>query len=98
VLASRIIYAKVINNQTENNGVGSKGEETGSMQFGETLDESIVAKLPGLGKTVHAFANLDENVSVVVEVLMLVLLHDDEDSHVVVVHGSVGSLLIIPIC
>jgi hypothetical protein len=73
------------------------GEETGYMQFGETLDESIISKLAGMGKTVNASADLDENVSVVDEVLKLVLLHAgmirndfDGDSHVLVlVHGSV---------
>jgi hypothetical protein len=93
--ASHILYAKVINNQTEYNGTRSMGEETGCMQFGETLDESIISKLAGMGKTVNASADLDENVSVVDEVLKLVLLHAgrndfDGDSHVLVlVHGSV---------
>jgi hypothetical protein len=46
------------------------------MQFGETLDESIVAKLPG--RPLHALCGFGRELSIVVEVLMLVLLHDDE--------------------
>jgi hypothetical protein len=62
---------------------------------GEILDESIVSELASLG-AVHAFADFDDNVSVVYEGLELVLLHGvgrsdfDGDSHeVVLVHGSV---------
>ena len=62
----------------------------------EMLDESIVGDLTSLGKTVHVFMDLDDNMSVVDERLEQVLLHDagrnffDGDSHAfVIVHGSV---------
>jgi hypothetical protein len=84
--------------QTENNGPGSIGEKTERVLCGyatEMLYESIVGELAGLGKTVHAFVDFDDNVSAVDEVLMLVLLHDagrndfDWVSHVfVLVHGK----------
>jgi hypothetical protein len=68
--------------QTEDNGPGSMGEKTERVlcgyatEFREMLHESIVGELAGFGKTVHAFADFDVNVSVVDEVLVLVLLHE----------------------
>lgn len=54
------------------------------------LDESVVGELAGSGKPVHAFADFEENLSVVDDTLELVLLHDNGDSHLpVVVHRSV---------
>jgi hypothetical protein len=65
-------------------------------EFGEMLDEYIVGELSGLGKTIHAFADFNENEFVMDEVLELVTLHEagwndvDGDSHILVlVHGSV---------
>jgi hypothetical protein len=40
------------------------------------FDESIVSEPTGLGQTVHAFSDFNEDVAVVDEVLELVLLHD----------------------
>jgi hypothetical protein len=74
--------SEVICNQTEDNGTGSIGEETRNMLclyvtvLGEMLDESIVGELASLGKTVQAFTDFDENMSVVNKRLELVLLHD----------------------
>jgi hypothetical protein len=100
VFAARVLYSKVINNQTEDNGTGSMGEETKGVfclyvtALGEMLDESIVDELASLGKTVYALADFDENMSVVDEGLELVLFHatgrndSDGDSCVfVMVHG-----------
>jgi hypothetical protein len=63
------------------------GEVTGSVlylyvtELGEMLDESIVGELTSFANTVHAFADFDENVSVVDEGLELVLLHDAGRNH-----------------
>jgi hypothetical protein len=102
VFAARVLYAEFINNQTEDNGTGGMGEETRTLlcQYVTVLvgmlDESIVDERASMGKTVYAFADLDENMSVVDEGLELVLLHDagwndfDGDSHIfVIVSGSV---------
>jgi hypothetical protein len=102
VVAAGVLDSEVINNQTEHDGTGSMGEETVRVfcsyvaVLGEMLDESIVGELASLGKTVHSFADFNEDVSIVDEGLELVLFHDaggnyfDWDSHVLVVlHGSV---------
>jgi hypothetical protein len=62
-----------INNQTEDNRTYSICEETRSViclfvtVMGEMPDESIVGELTSLVKTLHVFADLDENMSVVDE-------------------------------
>ena len=43
---------------------------------GEILDKAIVSELADLGKTVHAFADFNEDVVIVDEVCELVLLND----------------------
>jgi hypothetical protein len=97
VFVASVLDSDIINNQTEENGTGSMGEETTSVLclhatvLGEMLDEYVAGQRASLGKTIHAFADLNQSVSFVDEGLELVLLHDaDGDSHVlVIINGSV---------
>ena len=94
--------AKSVVNKGEEDGANFVSPESGSVSvrfvsvLEKVLDKAFVCKLSGLQETVHAFADLNEDMFIVDEAGQLVLFHDaigngpDGDAHVfVMVHGSV---------
>lgn len=93
---------KIVDNKGEKDGASFVSPETGGVTgrfvsiLSEVLDKAFVRNLSGLGETVHAFADFNEDMSIVDKAGQLVLFHDasrngpDGDAHVfVMVHWSV---------
>jgi hypothetical protein len=79
VLATYVIDSKVVNNQKECDV--RMGEKAGSVlgggisEFSKMIREPFIGDDDGFGKAVHTFADFDEDITVVDEIMEFVLLH-----------------------
>ena len=100
MLGTNVLDAEVVDDKSEGDGPSGVAEETrcvssgGVAVKGEVFLEAVVCKDAGLGKAVHAFADLNHDLVVVDEVGEFVLFHDvggdvlHWDPHVLVLfHG-----------